>query len=119
MVRQTGRKELQRNHSGQAVVDIIERAFINVQLPLPTRTASIKAEIAKIIPGPILLFKFQPCLVALFGGHRFILVDNMLKFIHHASIRKKDKTVLCMVERIFGSIRAKEELMPGSSQEFH
>ena len=49
----------------------------------------------------------------------FILVDNMLKFIHHASIRKKDKTVLCMVERIFGSIRAKEELMPGSSQEFH
>lgn len=60
-------KELQRHRLRQAVVDIIERIFIDMQLALPARAAAIEGQALKIQPGAVFLFQPGPFGIALVG----------------------------------------------------
>ena len=68
VVGQAQQEELQRGHGGQAVVDIIEGALINVQLTLPACTAAIEGKTGKIDPRAVLLFQLEPLGIAFIGG---------------------------------------------------
>ena len=64
MVVKAQQEELQCGHGGQAVVDIVEGALINVQLTLPACTAAIEGQIVKIDPRAVFLFQLEPLGIA-------------------------------------------------------
>ena len=68
LVVEAQQEELQRGHGGQAVVDIVEGALVDVELTLPARTAAIEGQIVEVDPGAVLVLQLQPSLVALVGG---------------------------------------------------
>ena len=60
VVLQAGHKELQGNGGCQAVINIVERAFKDMQLALPACAAAIERQVAELVPGAVFLFQLQP-----------------------------------------------------------
>ena len=68
VVLEAQQEELQRSHGGQAVINIVEGALINVELALPAYTAAIEGQVVEIDPGAVLVLQFQPDGIALVRG---------------------------------------------------
>ena len=94
VVGQAQQEELQRGHGGQAVVDIIEGALINVQLALPAGTPAIEGQIVKIDPRAVFLFQLEPLGIAFIGGQVRILVHDVLELVHLTAVGKEHEAVL-------------------------
>ena len=94
VVGEAQQKELQGGHGGQAVVDIIEGALVDVQLALPPGTAAIEGQVVEVDPGAVLLFQLEPLGVALVRGQVRVLVHDVLELVHFAPVGQEHKAVL-------------------------
>ena len=119
MVLEAQQEELQRGHGGQAVINIVEGALIDVELALPAGTAAIEGQVVEIDPGAVLVLQFQPDGVALVRGKVGILVHPVLELVHDAAIGQEEEAVLGVEQGVFLSVLAKEQMVPGSRQELH
>ncbi len=70
MVVEAQQEELQSGHGGQAVVDIIERALVDVQLTLPAGAAAVEGQVVEVDPRAVLVFQLEPHGVPLVGSGR-------------------------------------------------
>ena len=119
VVLEAQQEELQRCHGGQAVINIVEGALIDVELTLPAGTAAIEGQVVEIDPGAVLVLQFQPDGVALVRGEVGVLVHPVLELVHDAAIGQEEEAVLGVEQGVFLSVLAKEQMVPGSRQELH
>ena len=94
-------EELQRGHGGQAVINIVEGALIDVELTLPAGTAAIEGQVVEIDPGAVLVLQFQPDGVALVRGEVGVLVHPVLELVHDAAIGQEEEAVLGVEQGVF------------------
>ena len=112
-------KDLQRNGLRQAVVDIVERIGVDVELALPCAAFRPERQIFKVDPGTIDLLQLSPLFVALLLGQFGIVVNDVLELIDHAAIGQELQGT-DQVDQLgrFGLI-AIEALQIGPCQELH
>ena len=119
VVLEAQQEELQRSHGGQAVINIVEGALIDVELTLPAGTAAIEGQVVEIDPGAVLVLQLQPDGVALVRGEVGVLVHPVLELVHDAAIGQEEEAVLGVEQGVFLSVLTKEQMVPGSRQELH
>ena len=119
LVVEAQQEELQCGHGGQAVVDIVEGALVDVELTLPARTAAIEGQIVEVDPGAVLVLQLQPSLVALVGGEVGVLIHDVLELIHCAAVGEEEEAVLGVEQGVLVRILAEEQVMPRRGEELH
>ena len=114
------RPELQADGLGQTVVDVVERALINVHLALPVLTRAVERDLAvQTHPGLIDGSQLFPFLVALGRGQLGMLVDDVLEVIHHCAVGDEGQRTRQMAVAEFAGIRAEEAIGPRPGEELH
>ena len=114
------RPELQADGLGQTVVDVVERALINVHLALPVLTCAVERDLAvQTHPGLIDGSQLFPFLVALGRGQLGVLVDDVLEMVHHCAVGDEGQRTRQMAVAELAGIRAEEAIGPRPSEELH
>ena len=119
LVMEAQQEELQSGHGGQAVVDIVEGAFVDVELTLPACTAAIEGQSVKVDPGAVFVLQLQPGLVALVGGQIGVLVHDVLELIHRAAVGQEEEAVLGVEQGVLVGVPAEEQVVPRCGEELH
>ena len=112
-------EELEGRHGGQAVVNIIEGALVDVELTLPAGAAAVEGQAVEVDPGAVFVLQFEPDIVPLVGGQVGVLVHDVLELIHLTAVGQEDEALLGVGQGIFGGVLAEEEMMPGGGEELH
>ena len=90
--------------------NIVEGALIDVELTLPAGTAAIEGQVVEIDPGAVLVLQFQPDGVAIVRGEVGALAQPVLELVHDAAIGQEQEAVLRVVQGVFPSVLAKEQI---------
>ena len=114
------RPELQRDRLRKAVVDVVERAFVDVALPLPMLAVRIERNLAvQSEPRRIDAHEPLPFRVALLGRQIRLFVHDMLEVVDHRAVR--DERQRGGQVAVFELVRvgAEEALGVFPAEEFH
>ena len=96
--------EFQRHGLRQAVIYVIERAGVDVMLPLPVLAVGVEGDLSvQFYPRSVDAHQFLPAVVALTGRPVRIGVDFVLEVVHHGAVRYEcDGACKVAVEELAG-----------------
>ena len=114
------RPELQADGLREAVINIVERALVDMTLPLPALAVAVERDIvAELHPRHIHAQQLFPDRVALRRGHIRLFVDDMLEVVDHRAVRDEGQRARQMTVEEFAGIAAEEALGPRPGEELH
>ena len=108
MVAHRERPELQRDHLRQAVIDVVERALEDVQLPLPAGSAIVEVDLAVVQMWAVELFQPVPLGVALGGGPLRMQIDALLEMVDLAAVGDEGHRAFGVEQLVFVGVLPEE-----------
>ena len=112
--------ELQRHRLREAVVDVIERARIDVVLALPALALAVEGDLAvQTHPRHIDAEQLLPHGMALRRGEIRLLIHDVLEVVHHGAVGDEGERVREMAVAELRGILAEEAVAPRPGEKFH
>ena len=111
--------EVQGHGLGQAVVDVIEGAGVDMALALPALALSVEGNFSGLDPGHVHAQQLQPDPVALLRGQLGLFVHDVLEVVHQGAVGDEGQGALQVVIAELPGILPEEAFRPGPGEELH